>query len=182
MRQIFSENIQKVFFKRTIQSNGSVIITYQKNYDDVIDIDTIGDNDRNMYLSTVISYIKEIYKITTMAEWLNFLISISKLNELDIIIIFSHIDPIFGNVFLGLPNRPCGKEINLLNIESIKYYHLVKDKYYEKNMIIYCPNRIVDYKLVKWIYDENLKRTGHTIKKYVNQILTEKKVFSSKKL
>ena len=174
----FSENIQKVFFKRIIQSDNCTIITYQKNYDDVIDASIIGENIRNMYLSKVISYIKEIYKIITMSQWLDFLISIFKLNEVDILIIFFHIDPIFRNVFFGLQNNFCNKEISFLHIESIKHLCLIKDKYYEKNMTIYCPNQTSEYKLVKWTYDENLKQTGHRIKKYVNKIRIETKIFS----
>lgn len=168
------ENIQLVFFKSIVNSDG-MIISYQKNYDVIIDMAA-----SKIDMCGLDKYIKEIYKLSTIPLWINFLVRLVELDNEDILYIFFSIDPIFRHIFFGIPIISYGWEICKLAIESKKCRCLIKDRYYDKSIEIYHPEQN-KYECVKWLYDKDLNQTGYVISDYINDDLVKTQTFIGQK-
>lgn len=165
-----TNELQTVLFKKIVQKDE--VTTYQTNYDDIID--NVSENVDMLGLDV---YIKEIFKIITITQWLDFLTKISELDEINMMSIFISIDTVFRYVFFGLFDQDfCGNVICKLKIESTKRLCFVKGKYYDDTMSIRHPDGCGS-NIMTWNYDKNLNQLGYTIDVYVNNVLIKTEKF-----
>ena len=152
--------IQKVLFKQTFDTIILSYNIYNNNYDDEIDL--LDDN-------KIVKYLKEMYKISTINEWIIFLKKLIENSPLDIMKIFMYCDVEFICVFLNVKYPLSSGKIftNIFRISESKYFKYINDKYYELSIAVYDQDNKKKYICKSYVYDKYLNIIGYKIYKNI---------------
>ena len=164
--------IQLVLFKEVHIKNNR----YIKHYIYYSDYDKIIDN-LNTKLYDLAPYVKDIYKIKTIKEWINYINKLLVLPSLYIITLFMLIDYNFAYVFLNLQLKQLNRierfKIMNLKIYSKKLYLKTNGKYYEERIAFYnFNNNYIPTNEKVWIYNKNLDIIGYKMKNIYDKTIS----------
>jgi hypothetical protein len=152
------KSVQEALFKYRALYKRDMITTFYTDYHD----EKFNELERITGTNFLVPYIKEIYKATTIDEWIECLEKLAKLNDSDIAVAILTFDPCFGKVLLNTTIIEAGNQKFILTIFSKAWMPEIRGIRYEQ---------IIDFRDVmgnnlysrKWIYNVNFEKIGYKI-------------------